>query len=376
MIALIYADNAATTPIDPNALELMIEIQRRFFGNASEPYKFARPLKKILRESRELIAECIGADAEEIVFTSGGTESDNHAIKSVALANLRQSPHLITSAIEHHAVLNSCAAMENLGCEVTRLPVDRQGRIRKESLVDAIQSNTKLISIMLANNEVGSIQPISELAEIAHSNGILFHTDAVQAVGHIPIDVKALNVDMLSASGHKFNAPKGIGFFYIRKGLALQPYMNGGGQEFGRRAGTENVPAIAAMALALKNNCAELETNAKKLHALANSIVRELRDHGVDFIRNGAEDGLPGLLSLSFGNIEGETLLHRLDLRGICVATGSACNADRTEISHVLEAMHVEREYAVGTIRISLGKNNSAWDASEIARAIIEITVD
>ncbi|MBR0062290.1 MAG: cysteine desulfurase [Selenomonadaceae bacterium] len=324
---IIYADNAATTKIDDDALALMFDLQRNFFANPSAAYKLSRPLKKILKESREKIASCINAEPQEIIFTSGGTESDNWAIKSAVLAHLSEHPNIITSAIEHKAILNSCAAIEKLGCTVTKLTVDKFGEVNPADLQKKILPQTKIISVMLANNEVGTIQPVKSLAEIAHASGKTFHTDAVQAVGHIPIDVKTLGIDMLSASAHKFNGSKGIGFLYVRDGLKIAPYIDGGGQEFSRRAGTENVPAIAAMALALEKNCRDMEKNAQKLSACTKILLNCLQSNGVDFISNGGENRLPGHLSLSFKDCDGETLLHRLDLKNICVATGSACNS-------------------------------------------------
>lgn len=363
---IIYADNAATTKIDDDALALMTDLQKNFYANPSSAYRLSRPLKKILRESREKIAACINAESKEIIFTSGGTESDNWAIKSAVLAHLNECPNIITSAIEHKAILNSCAAMENLGCSVTKLPVDKFGTVNSNDLQKKILPQTKIVSVMLANNEVGTIQPVKSLAEIAHASGKIFHTDAVQAVGHIPIDVKLLGVDMLSASAHKFNAPKGIGFLYVRDGLKISPYIDGGAQEFSRRAGTENVPAIAAMALALEKNCLNMKTNAEKLSACAKILLECLQSNGVDFILNGGENRLPGHLSLSFKDCDGESLMHRLDLKNICVATGSACNSQQTKISHVLQALKVPQDYIRGTIRITFGKENSCDDAKTI----------
>ena len=369
---IIYADNAATTKIDDDALALMTDLQKNFFANPSAAYRLSRPLKKILRESREKIAACINAEPKEIIFTSGGTESDNWAIKSAVLAHLNECPNIITSAIEHKAILNSCAAMENLGCSVTKLPVDKFGTVNPNDLQKKILPQTKIVSVMLANNEVGTIQPVKSLAEIAHASGKIFHTDAVQAVGHIPIDVKLLGVDMLSASAHKFNAPKGIGFLYVRDGLKISPYINGGSQEFSRRAGTENVPAIAAMALVLEKNCRDINQTAEKLSACA-KILLECLQSNVDFILNGGENRLPGHLSLSFKDCDGESLMHRLDLKNICVATGSACNSQQTKISHVLQALKVPQDYIRGTIRITFGKENSYDDAKTIGNHLVKI---
>ena len=371
---IIYADNAATTKIDDDALALMIDLQKNFFANPSSAYKMSRPLKKILRESREKIAACINAESQEIFFTSGGTESDNWAIKSSVLACLNERPNIITSAIEHKAILNSCAAMENLGCTVTKLSVDKSGAVNPADLQRKILPHTKIISVMLANNEVGTIQPIKSLAEIVHAAGKIFHTDAVQAVGHIPVDVKLLGVDMLSASAHKFNGPKGIGFLYVRDGLKLLPYIDGGSQEFSKRAGTENIPAIAAMALALEKNCSDMQTNAQKLSSCAKILIDGLKNNNVDFIINGGENRLPGHLSLSFRNCDGETLLHRLDLKNICVSTGSACNSQQIKISHVLKALAVPKDYISGTIRITFGKENFYDEAEIISKHLINFT--
>lgn len=370
---IIYADNAATTKPDAEALALMFELQEKFFANPSSAYKLSRPLKKILQESRERIAACINAKPQEIFFTSGGTESDNWAIKSSALANLTERPHIITSAIEHKAILNSCAALERLGCSVTKLPVDKFGAVNPDDLREKILPQTKIISVMLANNEVGTIQPIKDLAIVAHEHGKIFHTDAVQAVGHVPVDVAALGVDMLSASAHKFNGIKGVGFLYVRTGLDIAPYIDGGDQEFSRRAGTENVPAIAAMALALEKNCRDIHDNALKASACANILLENLRGNGIDFKLNGGDNRLPGHLSLSFKNCDGEMLLHRLDLKNICVSTGSACNSSRVEVSHVLKALAVPEDYINGTIRITFGKENSLDEAENIGENLTAI---
>ena len=370
---IIYVDNAATTKIDDDALALMFDLQKNFYANPSASYKLSRPLKKILKESREKIASCINAEPQEIIFTSGGTESDNWAIKSAVLSHLNKRPNIITSAIEHKAILNSSAAMEKIGCTVTKLSVDKFGEVNPADLQRKILPQTKIISVMLANNEVGTIQPVKPLAEIAHEANKIFHTDAVQAVGHIPIDVKSLDIDMLSASAHKFNGPKGIGFLYVRDGLQLSPYIDGGSQEFSRRAGTENVPAIAAMALALEKNCRDMKTNAEKLSAFVKILLDCLQSNGVDFILNGGENRLPGHLSLSFKDCEGETLLHRLDLKNICVATGSACNSKQTKISHVLQALKVSQDYIRGTIRITFGKENSYDDAKTIGNHLVKM---
>lgn len=369
---MIYADNAATTPLDADAFAAMLPYLQSEYANASEPYSFARTAKAALRASRETIAACINADPEEIFFTSGGTESDNWALKGTMLV-YGDHRALITSQIEHHAVLHSAEAIERMGYPVAYLPVDRKAVVSPETLSGIISDSTKLVSVMLSNNEVGTIQPIKELAAIAHKHGALFHTDAVQALGHIPVDVKELGIDMLSASAHKFNGPKGIGFLYIKKGTPILPFNDGGAQESGRRAGTENVAAIVGMAAALKKSCAEIETYSSLMGNLESTLLTKLDEAGIDYRRNGGQAHVPGNISLSFNGVSGETLLHRLDLKHICVSTGSACDSKNTQISHVLLAMQLPEDYALGTIRVSFGKNNTLEDACEIANAIVSI---
>ena len=366
----IYADNAATTKLDTDAFEAMKPFLLEEYGNASQPYSFSRTAKKALKEARAQIATCIGALPEEIYFTSCGTESDNWVIKQLALSD-PQKQTIITSQIEHHAVLNSCASLEKLGYPIVYLPVDSKGIIAPETLKKQISKNTRLVSVMFANNEIGTIEPIKELCDIAHKNGAYFHTDAVQAVGHTEIDVKELGVDFLSASAHKFNGPKGIGFLYAKKGCGLSSFIDGGAQEFGMRAGTENVASIVGMATALQKNCDSLSKNKERLLNLERQLLQEIQ--GLDFIRNGAALHIPGNMSLSFHHADGEAILHRLDLKGIAVSTGSACDSVNTQISHVLTAIHLDREYAEGTIRISLGKYNSQEDTHKIAEELKKI---
>lgn len=369
---MIYADNAATTPLDADALAAMLPYLQSEYANASEPYSFARTAKAALRASREVIAACINADPEEIFFTSGGTESDNWALKGTMFV-YGDHRALITSQIEHHAILHSAEAIERMGYPVVYLPVDRKAVVSPETLSGIISDSTKLVSVMLSNNEVGTIQPIKELAAIAHKHGALFHTDAVQALGHIPVDVKELGIDMLSASAHKFNGPKGIGFLYIKNGTPILPFNDGGAQESGRRAGTENVAAIVGMAAALKKSCAEIETYCTRMGNLESTLLTKLDEAGIDYCRNGGQAHVPGNISLSFNGVSGETLLHRLDLKHICVSTGSACDSKNTQISHVLRAMQLPEDYALGTIRVSFGKYNTPEDACEIANAIVNI---
>ena len=370
----IYVDNAATTQLDMDAFEAMKPYLLEEFWNASQTYSFARIAKKALENSRRTIAQCIGAQPEEIFFTSGGTESDNWAIKGTAFLDCDKH-NFITSTIEHHAILRPCADIERMGYPVSYLPVDHTGIVNVETLLEYINSETRLVSIMTANNEIGSIQDISSLAAVTHSHGAIFHTDAVQAVGHIEIDVNSLGVDMLSASAHKFNGPKGVGFLYIRKGTPLMPYISGGGQEHHMRAGTENVASIVGMATALKKNVIAIRDISAHLALLENRLLIELSNANIRFCRNGNKVHIPGNLSLSFPGHSGEALLHRLDLMGICVSTGSACNSKETKISHVLKAIGLKTDLAKGTIRLSFGRNNSENDVDIIVESLKRILV-
>ena len=372
MKEFIYADNAATTKLDTDAFEAMKPFLLEEYGNASQPYSFARSAKNALKNARAQIAACIGALPEEIYFTSGGTESNNWVIKSSALSDLQKRP-MITSQIEHHALLNACASIERLGYPVEYLSVNSNGEVVPETLERMMNDRIRLVSVMFSNNEIGTIQPVKNLAKIAHSYGALFHTDAVQALGHLKINVAELDVDFLSASAHKFNGPKGVGFLYIKKGIRLPPYSDGGAQEFGLRAGTENVAGIVGMAVALQKNCAEIEIHARRLYELEEKMLCRLNKYGIDYIRNGGNERVPGNLSLSFKHANGEALLHRLDLMGICVSTGSACDSVNSSISHVLRSISLDDEYANGTIRISLGRDNTEEHVIQIAESIVKI---
>ena len=368
----IYADNASTTQLDCDAFEAMKVWLLEEYGNASQPYLFSRKPKEAIKKAREIIASCIGADPSEIFFTSGGTESDNWAIKGNAFY---ENTHnlIVTSAIEHHAVLRSCYAVEKMGCPVEYMLPTEHGEITPSILRHHISNKTKLVSVMYANNEIGTIQPIKELCEVAHSHGALFHTDAVQAVGHIKIDVHKLGIDFLSASAHKFNGPKGIGFFYIRNGACISPLMHGGAQERSMRAGTENVAQIVGMAVALQKNVSSMIDNQNCILRLEKLLLKKLDENCISYTRNGSDNTLPGLISLSFKGKNGESILHRMDLMGICISTGSACDSKNTEISHVLKAMRIPENVAEGTIRISFGKNNTEEDVNAIASALIKI---
>ncbi|CDD52624.1 cysteine desulfurase [Ruminococcus sp. CAG:379] len=370
----IYADNAATTQLDKSVFEAMTPFILEEYGNASQLYSFARKPKKAIADSRAAIAECIGAFPEEIFFTSGGTEGDNWIIKSLAFSDTERRT-MITSAFEHHAVLHSCDAIDRLGYPVIYMYPTEEGYITPENLKKNITDKSRLVSVMYANNEIGSIQPIQELCEVAHSYGVLFHTDAVQAVGHVKINVHELGIDFLSASAHKFNGPKGIGFIYARKGVQLCPYTDGGAQENGKRAGTENVASIVGMATALKSNYDDLEKNKKHILNLERRFIAQLNESKIIYKRNGGENTLPGIISLSFPGADGETIMHRMDLMGISISTGSACDSVNTEISHVLQAVKLDKTFAKGTVRISLGKNNTDDEIDKIAYSLIKIAV-
>ena len=378
MKKIIYADNAATTALSPSALEAMKPYLMNEFGNPSQPYSFSRSCKLALKRARETVASCINADPNEIFFTSGGTESDNWAIKGTAFLNYERKA-VITSVIEHHAILNSCKFIEKQRYPVAYLPVLSDGTVSIDTLKSIITSNTYMVSIMLANNEIGTIEPIRALASIAHENGAIFHTDAVQAIGHIPVNVKELDIDLLSASAHKFGGPRGTGFLYIKNGTRISSLLDGGSQERGFRAGTENVASIVGMAAALKESCESLK-NLEKLHGFEKHLLQRLQECGirlgVDFIWNGNHEvtkHLPGLISLSFLGKDGEMLLHRLDLKGIIVATGAACDSKSTQVSHVISSIGVPSSFAAGTIRISLSQNLSIEDVDDIANALVDI---
>jgi len=378
-IVLIYADNAATTKLDDEAFEAMIPWLRDNYGNPSAPYSFSRAERKAITEARETIADCINAEPDEIFFTSGGTESNNWSIKGITqydnvngASNIRRT--IITSAIEHHAVLNSCNTLERIGYPVFYLPVKQDGVIDSNVLKDYITDNSILVSVMLANNEIGTIQPIKKIAEIAHQHGAYMHTDAVQAVGHIPVNVQDLCVDLLSASAHKFHGPKGVGFLYIRKGTNILPYIDGGAQEKRFRAGTENVAGIVGMAVALKNCVSQMQKEAERLKIITERFYSELDKFGIDYVINGDKNKrLPGNINISIKHSNGEMLLHRLDLKGIYISTGAACDSKETKLSHVIEAIQVPKEYAEGTLRISFGRGNTVDDSVTIAAAISAI---
>ena len=366
----VYADNAATTRLDPEAFEAMRPYLLDEFANASQPYSFSRTAKDALKGARNTIAQCINARPDEIFFTSGGTESDNWAIKG----SVGAGQALVASSIEHHAVLNSCRAMERLGHPLFYVPPDRNALVSPAKLNAVMTEQVGLVSVMFANNEVGAIEPVGALGRVAHEYGALFHTDAVQAVGHVKVDVKALDVDLLSASAHKFHGPKGIGFLYVKSGTPMRAYLDGGRQERGLRAGTENIASVVGMATALKNSCKTMQATADLLTTLENALLEGLYAAKLDFLRNAAEvDRLPGVISLSFPDADGEVILHRMDLLGVCVSTGAACDSEYVTVSHVLQAIGVPEEYARGTIRVSLGGNNTIRDVETIVSALRKI---
>lgn len=351
-----YFDNAATTPVRPEVAKEIIPYFTESYGNPSSIYKIAQKNKNAVEKGREQVANAIGATPNEIYFTAGGSEADNWAIKGIAESYANKGKHIITSCIEHHAVLHTCEYLETKGYEVTYLPVDEYGMINIEDLRNAIRKDTILITIMFANNEIGTIQPISEIGQIAHENGIIFHTDAVQAVGHIEIDVKSMNIDMLSMSGHKFYGPKGIGALYIKKGIKLNPLIHGGAQERRRRAGTENVPGIVGIGLAAELASKELKTEMPRLTALRDKLIKEILEK-VPYARlNGhPTKRLPGNVNISFEFIEGEGILLLLDYKGICASSGSACTSGSLDPSHVLLAIGLPHEKAHGSVRLSMG---------------------
>ena len=365
----VYADNAATTRLSNKAFECMLPYLQNEYGNASQLYSFARSPKKALKEARQVIATCIGAQPSEIYFTSCGTESDNWVINGA----VQQHLPIVTSSIEHHAILRPCESAKRCGCSVSLLPVTKEGIVLSSSVKEVVHSSCGLLSVMYANNEIGTIQPIRELATIAHENGWLMHTDAVQAMGHTRINVRELGVDMLSASAHKFNGPKGIGFLYIKEGINWPALIKGGAQEKGLRAGTENVASIMGMATALEENVISICENESYLAHLEEILISNLSRSGIAFYRNGSENHIKGNVSLSFPNRSGESIMHRLDLKGIFVSTGSACDSKDTQISHVLKAIGLKEMLAKGTIRISLSKYNTEQDVMKIVQVLVGI---
>ena len=370
----IYADNAATTRMSRTAIEAMIPYMENVYGNPSSLYSIGQEAKEALEQAREEVAAVIHADPKEILFTSGGSEADNQALRSAAEIGKRKGKkHIISSAFEHHAILHTLQRLEKEGFEVTLLPVHENGIVDVGELEAAIREDTCLVTIMTANNEIGTIQPVAEIGAVCKKRGVLFHTDAVQAVGHLPIDVKAMNIDMLSASAHKFHGPKGVGFLYARKGIALTNLIEGGAQEKGKRAGTENVPGIMAMAAALKEAAANLEKNADHQRALRDRLIRGLLEIPHSALNGDAEKRLPGNANFCFEGIEGESLLLLLDDKGISASSGSACTSGSLDPSHVLLAIGRVHDVAHGSLRLSLGEEITEEEVDYLIRSVKEV---
>jgi cysteine desulfurase len=368
---VIYADNAATTRISDSVLEKMLPFLREQYGNASSQYSLGVKAKRAIEQARKRVAEAIGAEPSEITFTSGGSEANSWVLRGVVEAFKDEPVHIITSSIEHHSVLNACRAIECNRVAITYLPVEASGRINVSDVETAIRPNTKLVTIMLANNEIGTIQPIAEIGRLLKGRDILFHTDAVQAVGHIPVDVNELGVDFLTASAHKFNGAKGTGILYKWSGLELQPLIFGGEQEYGLRAGTENVAGIVSAGHAIKESIGSMDTESDRLRALIVRTVDGIKANIPSVRVNGDnEHRLPGTVNLGFDGVSGEALMHLLDLKGICVSTSSACHSGKHEPSHVLLALGQTEQQAKSAIRISFGRYNTADEAETIMSAV------
>jgi len=368
MEKLIYLDNAATTAVKPEVFEAMKPYFLENYSNPNSVYTFAQQGKKALDEAREAIAALIGAKANEIYFTGGGSESDNWAVKGIAEASASKGKHMITTKIEHHALLHTCEYLEKKGCEVTYLDVDEYGMVRLDELEQAIRPDTVLISIMFANNEIGTVEPVREIGAIAKKHGIPFHTDAVQAFGHLPLNVDEMNIDMLSASAHKFHGPKGVGFLYIRNGVKPATLIHGGAQERARRAGTSNVPGIVGMAEAARLAVRDMEENSRKISEIRNHLIeRVLNEIPFSRLNGHREQRLANNVNFCFRFIEGESLLIMLDQKGICASSGSACTSGSLDPSHVLLAIGLPHEIAHGSLRLSLSEENTMEEADYVA---------
>ena len=359
----IYFDNAATTPVRKEVLETVMPFFSEYYGNASSVYNIARIGKKAVEDARKKVADAFNADVNEIFFTAGGSEADNWAIKGVAEALSNKGKHIITTNVEHHAVLHTCQYLEKKGFEVTYLPVDEYGLVSAEQVEKAIKDDTILISIMFANNEIGTVMPVKEIGEVARRKGVYFHTDAVQAAGHIKIDVKDMNIDLMSISGHKLGAPKGVGALFVRKGVKIEAFIHGGAQERRKRAGTENIPGIVGLGKALELAVSEMDEEAERLAGLRDKLIKGILEN-IPYSRlNGhPEKRLPGNCNVSFEFIEGESMLLFLDMKGIYASSGSACTSGSLDPSHVLLAIGLPHEKAHGSLRISLGKENTQED--------------
>lgn len=370
----VYADNAATTQMSDSVLKAMMPLLTDIYGNPSSLHSVGQIAKEHLEAARETVAECIGADPKEIYFTSGGSEADNQAIRSAAYIGARKGKkHIISSKFEHHAVLHTLDALKKEGFTVTLLDVYSNGIVKPEDVANAITDETCLVTIMTANNEIGTIQPIAEIGKICKEKGVLFHTDAVQAVGHIPVNVKNMNCDMLSVSAHKFHGPKGVGFLYARKGILLTNIIYGGAQERNKRAGTENMASIVGMATAIKDATDHLQENAEKVTAMRNRLIDGLKGIERSRINGDLEHHLPGTLNMCFEGIEGESLLLLLDAKGICASSGSACTSGSLDPSHVLLSIGVPVEIAHGSLRLSISEYNTMEQMDHIVKSVPEV---
>lgn len=371
---MIYADNAATTKMSEAAVKTMVDLIGTTYGNPSSLYQFGQEAKEVLEQARADVAEAIGASVKEIIFTSGGSEADNQALISAAAIGARKNKkHIISTAFEHHAILHTLKKLEKEGFEVTLLDVHENGLVRPEEVENAIREDTALVTVMYANNEIGTIQPIREIGAICRKHGVIFHTDAVQAVGHIKVNVEEDNIDMLSASGHKFHGPKGTGFLYVKKGIALTNLIEGGAQERGKRAGTENVPGIAAMATALKESVAALDNYKAKLTPIRDRIIEGLNEIPHSALNGDFEHRVPSNINFCFEGIEGESLLLLLDDKGIAASSGSACTSGSLDPSHVLLAIGRVHDVAHGSLRLSLGEDITEQDADYIVNSVKEV---
>lgn len=374
MSKYIYLDNAATTKTCKEAVDAMLPFFTEYYGNPSTIYSLGQECKKAVTEVREVIAESLGANANEIYFTAGGSESDNWALKETALAYANKGKHIITSKIEHHAILHTCEFLETQGYEVTYLDVDNNGIVDMEQLKNAIRPDTILISIMYANNEIGTIQPVKEIGELARANGVLFHTDAVQAYAHEKINVDECHIDMLSASGHKLNGPKGIGFLYIRKGIKIRSFIHGGAQERRRRAGTENVPGIVGLGAAVKRSSAMLEEKAEKEKTLRDYLIDRIsKEIPYCFLNGHPTQRLSNNVNFGFEFIEGESMLIMLDMEGICASSGSACTSGSLDPSHVLLAIGLPHERAHGSLRLTVSEENTIEEMDKVVDCLKKI---
>lgn len=370
----VYADNAATTQMSDSVLKAMMPLLTDIYGNPSSLHSVGQIAKEHLEAARETVAECIGADPKEIYFTSGGSEADNQAIRSAAYIGARKGKkHIISSKFEHHAVLHTLDALKKEGFTVNLLDVYSNGIVKPEDVANAITDETCLVTIMTANNEIGTIQPIAEIGKICKEKGVLFHTDAVQAVGHIPVNVKDMNCDMLSVSAHKFHGPKGVGFLYARKGILLTNIIYGGAQERNKRAGTENMASIVGMATAIKDATDHLQENAEKVTAMRNRLIDGLKGIERSRINGDLEHHLPGTLNMCFEGIEGESLLLLLDAKGICASSGSACTSGSLDPSHVLLSIGVPVEIAHGSLRLSISEYNTMEQMDHIVKSVPEV---